>query len=65
MSIVDECTRLGVQISNDCAWDTHVAEEVGKGKTHAGKMDAIQTDSHLDTRVQRCILMNVTVPKLK
>ena len=27
-------------------------------------MDAILTDSHLDTRIRRSILMNVTVPKL-
>ena len=28
-------------------------------------MDAILTDSHLDTRIERCILMNGTVPKLE
>ena len=28
-------------------------------------MDAILTDSHLDTRMKICILMNVIVPKLK
>ena len=28
-------------------------------------MDAILTDSHLDTRIQRCILINVIVPKLE
>ena len=28
-------------------------------------MDAILTDSHLDTRIKRCILMNVIVPKLE
>ena len=37
----------------------------GKGKAHVGKMDAIPTDSHLDTRIKRCILMNVIVPKLE
>ena len=26
-------------------------------------MDAILTDSHLDTRIERCILFNVIVPK--
>ena len=35
---------------------------IGKGKAHADKMDAIPTDSHLDTRIKRCILMNVIVP---
>ena len=34
-----------------------------KGKAHAGKMDAILTDSHLDTRIKRCILMTMIVPK--
>ena len=28
-------------------------------------MDAILTGSHLDTRMKRCILMNVIVPKLE
>ena len=28
-------------------------------------MDAILTDSHLDIRIKRCILMNVIVPKLE
>ena len=28
-------------------------------------MDAILTDSHLDTRIKVCILMNVIVPKLR
>ena len=26
-------------------------------------MDAILTDSHLDPRIKRCVLMNVIVPK--
>ena len=37
----------------------------GKGKAHVGKMDAILTDSHLDTRIKRCILIHVIVPKLE
>ena len=28
-------------------------------------MDAILTDRHLDTRIERCILMNVIAPKLE
>ena len=28
-------------------------------------MDAILTDSHLDTRITSCILVNVIVPKLE
>ena len=28
-------------------------------------MDAILTDSHVDTRTKRCVLMNVIVPKLE
>ena len=28
-------------------------------------MDAILTDSHLDTRIKICILINVIVPKLE
>ena len=36
---------------------------IGKGKAHVGKMDAILTDSHVDTKFKRCILINVIVPK--
>ena len=38
---------------------------MGKSKAHVGKTDAILTDSHLDTRIKVCILMNVIVPKLE
>ena len=37
---------------------------IGKGKAHVGKMDAILTYLHLDTRIKRCIRTNVIVPKL-
>ena len=37
---------------------------IGRGKAHEGKMDAILTDSHLDARIKRCVLINV-VPKLE
>ena len=38
---------------------------IGKGKSHVGKMDAILTDPQLETRIKRCILTNVIVPKLE
>ena len=38
---------------------------IGNGKSHVGKMDAILTDSHHDTRTKIRILMNVIVPKLE
>ena len=66
LPIVDQYTYLGVDISKDCSWDTHIAKVIGKGETHVGKMDAILTDySHLDTWSKICILMNVIVPKLE
>ena len=65
LPIVDQYTYLGVEISKYCSWDTHIANVPGKGKTHAGKMNAILTDSRLDTKVKRCILMNVIVPNLE
>ena len=37
----------------------NIAKVIGKSEAHVGKMDAILTDSNLDTRVKRCILMNV------
>ena len=42
-----------------------MAKVIGKGKAQVGKMDAILTDSHLDTRSKICILINVIVPKLE
>ena len=42
-----------------------MAKPVGKGKAHEGKMDAIPTDSHLDARINRCVLINMVVPKLE
>ena len=65
LPIADQYTHLGVEISKECSWDAHIAKGIEKGKAHVGKMDAILTDSHLDTRIQRCILMNVIVPKLE
>ena len=62
---IDQYTHLGVEISKDCSWDAHIAKVIGKGKSQVGKMDAILTDSHLDTRIKLCILINVVVPKLE
>ena len=38
---------------------------MGGGKAHVGKMDAILTDSRLDTRIKRRIRLNVIAPKLE
>ena len=65
LSIADQYTHLGIEISKDCSWDVHIVKVIGKVKTHVGKMDAIPTDLHLDTRIKRCILINVIVPKLE
>ena len=65
LPIVDHYTYLGVEISKDCSWDTHIAKVIGKGKAHIDKMGAILTDSHLDTRIEKCTLMNGTIPKLE
>ena len=43
---------------------TH-SESNRKGKSRVGKMDAILTDPHLDTKIKKCIMMNVIVPKLE
>ena len=43
---------------------TH-SEVIGKGKSQVGKMESILTDPQLDTRIKKCILMNVLVPKLE
>ena len=49
--IVDRYTYVGVEVSKECSWDAHIAKVTGKGISHAGKMDAILTDSHLDTKL--------------
>ena len=38
---------------------------IRKGKAQVGKMDAILTDSHLDTTNKICILINVIAPKVE
>ena len=63
LPIVDQYTYLGVEISKDCSSDAHIAKVIGKGKSQVGKMDAILTDPHLDTRITICILIHVIVPK--
>ena len=50
-------TALGIHI--------YIAKVIGKGKAHVGKMDAILTDSHPDTRFKRWVMINVIVPKLE
>ena len=66
LPIVGKYTYLGVDISKDCSWDAHVAKVIRKGNSQVGgKMDAILTDPHVDTRIKICILVNVIVPKLK
>ena len=65
LPILDQYTHLGEEISKECSWDAHTAKMIGKGKSQVGKMDALLTDSHLDTRIKRCILMSVIVPKAK
>ena len=54
-----------MEISKDWSWDARIAKVIGKGKSQVGKMDAILTDPHLDTRIERCILIDVIVPKLE
>ena len=65
LPIVDQYANLRVDISKECSWDAHIAKAIGKGKLQVGKTDAILPDPHLDTRIRRCILMNMIVPKLE
>ena len=61
--IVDQYMYSGVEVLKYLSWDTHMAKVVERVNTHVGQMDVILTDSHLDTRIKRCILTNVKVPK--
>ena len=65
LPVADQYTYLGVEISKECSWDAHIAKVIRKDKAHVGNMDAILTDSHLDTRIKICIMINVIVPKLE
>ena len=65
LPIADQYTYLGVEVLKDCSWAAHIAQVIGRDTAHVGKMDAILSDSHLDTRIKTCILMNVVVSKLE
>ena len=65
LPIVDQYTYLGVEISKDHSRDAHIAKVIRKGKSQVGNMDAILPDPHLDTRIRKCILINVIIPKLE
>ena len=63
----DQYPNFGVEMSfKGCSWDAHIAKVMGKGTAHVGRMEAILTDSRLDTinRIKIYILMHVLVPKL-
>ena len=45
------------EISKDYSWDAHKAKALGRGKSLVGKMDAILTDSHRDTRIKIFIMI--------
>ena len=68
MPIVDQYMYLGVEISQDCSWDTHLSLEIEMGKvikhTHVGEMGAILTDSHLDTIFIYYLYMDSVMPNL-
>ena len=49
----------------NCSWDALINKVIEKGKAEIGKIDVIPRDTHLDSSIKRCILMNVIVPKLE
>ena len=65
LPIADHYTYLGVDTSKDCSWDAHIAKVIGTGKPQVGKIDAILTDPHLDTRIKIRVLMSVIIPQLE
>ena len=64
LPIVDQFTYLGVEVSKNCSWDAHIDKMIHKGKAEVGRMGVIPGDSHLDTRIEICILLNVIAPNL-
>ena len=65
LAVVDQYTYLGVEIANDCSWNTHMSKVAEKGKARAGKMHPILADRHLDTRIKLAVLKSVIVPPLE
>ena len=59
LPIVDQYTYLGVEIYKNCSWDARINIVMEKGNAEVGRMDVILRDSHLNTRIKRCILLNV------
>ena len=64
LPISDQYAYLGVEMSKKCAWDAHIANVIGTGEAHVGKVDAISTDLRLDARINICSMMNMTVPTI-
>ena len=52
LPVVEQYRYLGVDISKDCSRDAHRANVIGKGELQVGKMNAILTDSHLETGIE-------------
>ena len=42
-----------------------MAKAIGKGQTHVDKMDAILTDSHLDTGIKICTMVSYDCTKAR
>ena len=61
--IVDQHAHLGVKTSKDRSWAKQETKVLLKGKSQVEKIDAVQADSHLDTRITICILTNAIVPR--
>ena len=62
---ITDCKPIYVPWRRDLKRMLSGSKVIGKGKAHVGKMDAILTDSHLDTRIKIRLLINVIVPKLE
>lgn len=62
--IIDKHTYLGVKIPWPFS-DAHMDEVIGNSMAQIGKVDAILKDSHLDTGIEICFLMNAILPKLE
>ena len=60
------CFYCYYQVINKYVLGIHnINKIIGKDKAQIVRMDVILRSSHLDTRIKRCILMNVIVPKLE
>lgn len=61
MPIVDQYTYFVLPTSKNCSWYLQMEKVIEIGKSPVGEMDAIPTDTYLDTRIKISPVMNINL----